>query len=137
MKPLPFTVVRTATDLFALWEGLMGGRGFATSSVWIAFLDADHRVQPVLVPVDDIPAEPHPRFVRNLTRIVADLVDTGTAASAALLLSRPGPPAMSEADRRWARALADALGPELAVWPLHLATSGRIQVFAPDDLIAA
>jgi hypothetical protein len=135
--PLPMTVVRTHAELFALWEALMGRGGFETCSIWLVFLDEDNRVQPLIVPIDDIPPEPDGPFLRSLARIVGDLVETGETGSVAMLISRPGPAAMTGCDRRWARALRAEIGDELAVWPVHLATCGRVQVFAPDDLAAA
>ena len=114
----------------------MGPGGFSTSSIWLVFLDADSRMQSVIVPIDDIPPEPDDQFVHNLACIIDDLVDGEGVASVALLLSRPGPRAMTESDRRWARALRRELG-EHAVWPLHLATRDTVHVFAPDDLVAA
>lgn len=114
----------------------MGPGGFGTASVWMVFLDDESRLSPVIVPIDDLPAEPDDQFVGNLAHMVGDLLRDGAAASVALLLSRPGPRAMTDADRRWARALRDAMG-ELPMWPVHLATRGQVQVFAPDDLVAA
>jgi hypothetical protein len=135
--PPPLTVIRTHADLFALWQALMGPGGFRIASVWLVFLDEDNRVQPVIMPIDDLPPEPDQPFLRNLARVVADLVDQGCASSVALLLSRPGGSAMTESDRRWARSLRAELGNELAVWPVHLATCDSIRVFAPDDLAVA
>lgn len=114
----------------------MGPGGFATSSLWMVFLDDDSRLTPVIVPIEDIPAEPDEQFVGNLAYIIGDLLSDSAAASVALLLSRPGSRAMTEADRRWARALREALD-ELPMWPVHLATRDNVQVFAPDDLVAA
>jgi hypothetical protein len=131
------TVVRTQADLFAVWQGLMGRGGFSVASIWLVFLDEDKRLRPLIVPIDDIPTEPDQPFLRGLVRVVGDLVDSGHASSVAVLISRPGGSAMLESDRRWARALRAELGDELAVWPVHLATRDRIQVFAPDDLAVA
>jgi hypothetical protein len=134
--PGPGTTIRTHADLAAVWQRLMGTGGFARSTLWLIFVGADDGLQRVIMPIDDLPGEPDERFVGNLVHVLTELHDAGDFASAALLLSRPGPPEMSGADRRWARVLRDALGP-LSPWPLHLATRGRVQVFAPDDLIAA
>jgi hypothetical protein len=125
------TVVRTPTDLYRLWQDLMGDGGFGRRSVWLLFLSADGRPEPVIVPIDDIPARPNARLVDALGSIVRDLVHTGEVDSVALLLSRPGRSDMCEDDRGWARAL-------VAVsrrWPIHLATEDHLQVFAPDDLL--
>ncbi|MGH8960143.1 MAG: hypothetical protein ACRDWT_02885 [Jatrophihabitantaceae bacterium] len=134
--PPPGTPVRNDAELFEVWQSLMGPGGFGVRSIWVIFLDADQRTLPVVVPIDDRPAEPDRLLVGNLAKIVGGLIQSGDAASAALLLSRPGPSHMLDPDRRWARVLHDALGTELSRWPIHLATQDRIQVFAPDDLIA-
>jgi hypothetical protein len=137
MSPSPPRIlIRSAAELFAMWQGLMGGGEFARSTIWHVFFDDDGRTQSVIMPIDNIPSEPDPMLVRNLAHVVADLIDSGTAASVALLISRDGPATMTEADRRWARALHAAFE-GLTHWPVHLATRGRIHVFALDDLIAA
>jgi hypothetical protein len=43
---------------------------------------------------------------------------------------------MTDADRVWAVEIRERLARHLGPWPVHLATRNRIQVFAPDDLIA-
>jgi hypothetical protein len=136
--PRPFeTVVRTPAELFAVWEGLMGPGGFGTASLWLIFFDAEHRLQPVISPIEDIPAEPDAALIDALASILDEPLADGPGSSAALLLSRPGPVQMTAADRRWAQALRAGLSERLAAWPLHLATRDRVQVFAPDDLIPA
>jgi hypothetical protein len=134
--PPPGTPVRSNAELAEVWRGLMGPGGFGTTSLWIVFLDDDGCLTPVIVPVDDLPDEPDDLSMRNLGRLIGQLLRDLAAASVALLLSRPGPRAMTEADRRWARALRTAVD-GLPAWPVHLATRGHIQVFAPDDLVVA
>ena len=85
------------------------------------------------MPIDDLPTEPDRKFLRSLMQIVADLVDRASTSSVAMLLSRPGPAVITGPDRRWARALRAELGDRLATWPIHLATPGRVRVFAPDE----
>lgn len=126
-------IVRTDTDLLALWQRLMGSGGFGRRSIWMVFLDGDGRPQPVVAPIDDIPEQPDQRLLDALAKVIEGLIADGGVASVVLLLSRPGPQDMTGSDRRWARALAP-LSPGR---PIHLATADRIQVFAPDDLIAA
>ncbi|MDT4922758.1 MAG: hypothetical protein QOG01_471 [Pseudonocardiales bacterium] len=135
--PRPGSVVRTHADLLAMWQAMMGRGGFSVASVWLVFLDDQYRVQPVIVPIDGIPAEPGEGFTSSLAAIVEGLVAGGTVSSVAMLLSRPGAARMTDSDRRWAVALRAALGYELAAWPIHLATQDHVQVFAPDDLAAA
>jgi hypothetical protein len=134
--PPPNYTVNDEADLFALWQRLMAGGGFARRSLWLIFLDHNSRILPVILPIDDIPAEPDAAFVANIAHIIGELVSNGEASTAALLLSRPGPTQMTAADRRWAHALIAALGPEFDRWPIHLASRDAIQVFAPDDLCA-
>jgi hypothetical protein len=134
--PEPGTEIRTPAELAAVWQRIMGTGGFARSTLWLIFVDADDCLQRVVMPIDDLPPEPDEQFVGNLVHILTQLHEAGDFASAAMLLSRPGAGEMTGADRRWARALRDALAP-VSPWPLHLATRNRVQVFAPDDLIAA
>lgn len=127
--------VRTDADLYALWKELMGPGGFAQHTLWLLFLRSDGYPAKVIVPIEDIPAEPDPAVIRSLQQILSELdADVG---SVPMLLSRPGRAGMTAADRRWAAALHADAPPEFCRWPVHLATYNRIQVFAPDDLIAA
>jgi hypothetical protein len=137
LKPPHETFVRTATELTELWHDMMGSGGFARRSLWMIFLAFDGELAPVVVPIEDIPVEPDEQLLRNLGKIVADLLADGHLDSAAFLLSRPGPSHMLDNDRRWARELLHAFGSSLCVWPIHLATKNRIQVIAPDDLVTA
>lgn len=128
----PFeTTVRTDTELYALWHTLMGSGGFAQRSLWLLFFDHDGHPEPVIVPIDDLPLRPDARLVRALGEIVDGLTVEGGVASVAMLLSRPGRRQMTADDRVWARALA----PITPAWPMHLATTDRLQPFAPDDLL--
>lgn len=106
-------------------------------SVWVAFLAADGALEPVLFPIADVPREPHDGFIRALSQTAGGVIESGDAATAALLISRPGVSGMTDADRRWARALSAAPGGLFTRWPIHLATPGRVRVFAPDDLVLA
>jgi hypothetical protein len=110
--------------------------GFGRSTLWVIFVDDLDRLHRLVMPIDDLPVLPDDRFVDNLALILGELHDAGQFASAALLLSRPGAAQMTDADRRWARVLRERLA-DVSPWPVHLATRGRVQVFAPDDLIAA
>ncbi|HEU5265814.1 MAG TPA: hypothetical protein VFU35_03895 [Jatrophihabitans sp.] len=133
----PGTIVRSCADLTDLWESLMGPGGFGTTSLWLVFLDATDRLQPVIVPIDDLPPEPDDAFLRGVCVVVTELIEDGAAASVAMLLSRPGPAEVTGPDRRWALALRAELRDLATAWPMHLATYGRVRVLAPDDLLAA
>jgi hypothetical protein len=127
------TTIRSAADLYDLWRELMGPGGFGRRSLWLLFLDGDGRPERVIMPIDDIPARADSRLVDALDSIVASLLDEGIIASAAILLSRPGPSDMTDGDRAWARAVRRR--PSFRTWPVHLATHDQVRVFAADDLI--
>jgi hypothetical protein len=118
-------VVRTAMDLERLWEVIMGTQGPGPRSLWMVLLDEDGRPLPVIVPIDDVPVTPGP-MAEGLANVLAHLGDAGEPV---LLLSRPGPSGLTEADREWGRALAP-----LTRWPVHLYTRAGVRVLAPDDL---
>jgi hypothetical protein len=130
------TYVRSAAELTELWQDLMGAGGFGRRSLWLIFLYEDRQLSPVVMPIDDIPADPDAEMLTNLATIVAGLADDTGIATTALLLSRPGSDHVTASDRAWARSSAVAFG-ALSPWPVHLATHGRVRVFAPDDLIAS
>lgn len=129
--------LRSAADLYALWQQLMGRGGFGQRTLWLLFLDDDDRPVKVIVPIDDIPAEPDPEMLGGLDVWLDHARDRYGAATTPALLSRPGQHAMTDADRRWAVQIRRRLVRHVGAWPVHLATCNRIQVFAPDDLIAA
>lgn len=131
------TFVRTEAELTALWRDMMGPGGFGTRSIWHVFFDADGRMAPHIVPIDDIPAEPDDLFLTNLGMAMRESTSGSKIASLAVLLSRPGASVMTASDRRWARELRSTFGPTLCPWPIHLATRNQVTVFRPDDLIAA
>jgi hypothetical protein len=126
-------LIRSHAELCQFWSEIMGAGGFDRRSVWLLFLAETGRVQPVIIPIDDVPPRPEGRVLRNLDRILRGLLDEGPVDSVAALLARPGPPDMTDDDRAWARGLA----PLTPRWPVHLATAGDVRVFAGDDLIAA
>lgn len=136
LKPPQETTIRTNAELTQLWHDMIGVDGFGLRSLWHIFIEPSGQLRPVVLPIDDIPLEPDPKLVSNLAYVLGEVV-VETPSTIAVLLSRPGPGQMSDSDRQWARAIRHGYGPELSPWPIHLATHGRVQVFAPDDLIAA
>lgn len=127
--------IQSDADLLAVWKELMGEGGFGRRSLWLIFLDEDGRPSPVIVPIDDVPEEPDPRDMVLIANLVEKTRTDMGIHSVPMLLSRPGPTWMVDSDRRWAKALHSALGATQPQWPLHLATTDQVQVFAPDDLV--
>jgi hypothetical protein len=118
-------VIRTATDLERMWQLIMGRQPPGLRSLWMVLLDEDGRPRPVVLPIDDIPVAPG-SVATGLADVLSGLRDLGDPV---LLLSRPGPDGMTEADRRWGRALAP-----LTRWPVHLFTRAGVRILAADDL---
>ena len=114
-KILETSTVTTASELALLWTALLGDEGFGRRALWLVLLDGTGRPAPAVVPIDDIPAAPTPAEVDSFVRFLDHLEGYGTPV---LLLSRPGPSAVQEHDRQWARALS----PSAPRWPFHLAT---------------
>jgi hypothetical protein len=133
LTPPSETIVRSDAELVALWRRLMGSGGFGMRTIWMLFFDADGRAQQVIVPIEGVPVGVDQRLVAALDVIITDLIDGDGVASVALLLSRPGQSQLTDDDCGWARALTKIS----ARWPVHLATTDRIQVFAWDDMLPA
>jgi hypothetical protein len=134
--PLEITI-RTDADVRTLWMSLVPPAERQRRSLWLVLLDGDERTLPVAFPFDDPPAEPDTLLCRNLGKILRDLTSTGPAASAVLLLCRPGPEPVTGQDRRWASAIRTELGTGLCHWPLFLATPFGLHSLEADALSAA
>jgi hypothetical protein len=81
----------------------------------------------VVVPIDDIPLTPDSAMIERLGEVLSGVRHLGDPV---LLLSRPGADGITQADRRWGRALTP-----LTRWPVHLYTRAGVRVLAPDDLL--
>ena len=130
------TIIRTRAELTELWRDLMGDDGFGIRTLWHLLLGSDGRLSPVILPIEDVPELPDPAMLGNLAAVLQQVCCDQELTSVAVLLSRPGGRAMTDRDRGWACAIRDGYG-ALSPWPVHLATRGEVQVFAPDDLIGA
>ena len=129
------TVIRTQTDLEALWRTLMGDLGFSRTTLWLLLLDHAGEVLPVVVPIEDIPARPTDA-VEKLTEMLTHVVPPG--GSAAFLLTRPGTDGpLTTSERAWTRALAIVGGNVgSTLWPVHRANDEALHVCTPDELAA-
>lgn len=78
-------------------------------TLWLFFLDGDHRQSPVLMPIDDMPAVPDDRVGALggvLEEILPDLATDMGPGSVVLIRERLGPERVLPADRVWAEALS-------------------------------
>ena len=134
VKPPQETIIRTHAELADFWSNLIRATGPGPRTLWLILIEDGGQVLPTIIPIDDVEARPDLQLIEELGRVVSE-VSGEHRASAAFLLARPGSETMTSPDREWARAL-DAIARDRR-WPVHLASGGRVQVFAPDDLIAA
>jgi len=135
--PLPEVPVRTAAELTERWARLLSPPVFRRRELWLAWLDDDGLMLPVVVPVDDVPLVPDLPMLDGLKQVNAGVLDDhldgrGTLAMA---LCRPGVPAVRDDDRVWADTLGAALDGR---WSLHLAAGGIVTpLVEPPDVAPA
>ncbi len=121
--------VRSSRALTRRWAGVLQPPVFARRSLWLAWLGADGRQSPVVVPVDDLPIRPDQRRLTGLLDIHRQVTDHLTDADVhlAMALCRPGEPVATTDDAAWAAALREVLDGALDTWSLHLAAGGRVE----------
>jgi len=115
--------IRTQQDLEDAWRYLMSPLGFTRTSTWFMLIDADDRPVPHVTQIDDPDQPPTADDLAGLADVVKQVRDELVPGGrVAFLRSRPGPPAISRADRDYARALYDASQRvDLPVEVVHLA----------------
>ena len=98
----------TDDDLRRRIECLIGP-ALRDRTLWLFFLDGDHRQTPVLVPVEDMPHLPDDTVDRLgdvLEELLPDLATDMGPGSVVLVRERLGPDDVLPPDRAWADALA-------------------------------
>jgi hypothetical protein len=131
--------VRTQVDLHEMWLTLMKPLGFATTRLYLAFVEGDGEVVPHLTEIDDLPEAPDEPSLDNLMGICAALLEhtLSEGSRPAVLLARPGPAGLTPSDRAWSTALVRAAQAHgVPLWPVHVAGDDTVLVVAPDDLAA-
>jgi hypothetical protein len=137
LEPRDLPVVRTQSDLDALWRTLMGPLGFGYPRLYVVFIPPDGRCVPHITEVSDLSELPDPLVIGNLLGICSTLLDRTlpSGSRVAFLHARPGGRGITAADRAWGAALLAAADRALVpVWPVHLANDRELRVLAPDDL---
>ena len=127
--PLADVPIRSADDLTRRWTALLDPPVLGTRSLWLCWCGSDHRLLPVVVPVDDLPLLPDHGVLRGLLAL-HDAVNERTDCvdgHLAMALCRPGPPLVTAEDDEWAEALREDLDSGIdGSWSLHLAAGGSV-----------
>jgi hypothetical protein len=100
--------VHSTSDMRQRWRALMGPLGFGEKLLWIGFVGPDRCM---VKAISQVPLGPRPRprladsVMSGIRDVLADFRDGTTVA---LLLTRPGRGAISDADRTWSKLLTEA-----------------------------
>ena len=133
-------VVRSQSDLEAVWKQLMGrqtgDRGFDGHSLWLLVIDADGRPFPQITEITEAVEPPDDEMVASLATFLDGLAADGRRF--AFLRSRPGHGGLTADDRAWARSLYAAgrrAGVPLEV--VHRACDHDLVAVPMDDALGA
>lgn len=128
--------IHSQADLHRHWRALLGPLGFSRRCLWLGLIDEERRPCPLALQIDELPDLPEAVMLDKFMIFLGHLLGEQPGCSVALLLSRPGPAAVTAADRTWAVGLTQAARrAAIPLEPLHLATDEAVRVIAPDDLI--
>jgi hypothetical protein len=128
--PLADVPVRSAAQLTRRWMAVLDPPVFGTRSLWLAWLDADGRMLPLVFPIDDVPDLPDAGLLSGLLHlhdaVTAEHLDG--QGHLAMALCRPGRPAITADDDEWAEAMRELLGGGQidGTWSLHVAAAGAV-----------
>lgn len=134
-RPEDMPPIRAQTDVWRHWRALMGPLGFSERLLWLAFFAADGSVTPALPQITELPELPDAPLIGSLMEIRQRLCDDLDGGSVARLLSRPGRPGITAAERTWSQQLSDAAtSAGVRMWPVHVANDHELVTVTPNDL---
>jgi len=140
MDPLDHPI-RHLADLAAVWEHIDGGLGYSRPQLHCLHLDADGRLTPLYLQIDDtVPSEaPDDRYLEGLMRVHQDLLaEHAPGGSVAHLRARPGGQTLTALDRTWVRRLHAALQQApFASYPVFFGSDAGVRIVPPDELVSA
>jgi hypothetical protein len=128
--PLADVPIRSADDLTRRWISVLEPPVFGARSLWLAWLDDDGLMLPVIAPVDDMPQSPDRPLLLGLLQVHEAVVEQhlgGHDGHLAMALCRPGQPEITQDDDAWAEALQLTFDEQIdGTWSLHLAAAGSV-----------
>jgi hypothetical protein len=98
-------------------------------SLWLMFLAADAVQLPVVVPIDDVPANPGPGAAESVCDVIARVLnDAVPGGSAVITLVRDSALGVTDSDRNWLMALqAAAARTDMRLRMVCLATTDGVR----------
>lgn len=99
----------TTDDVLAVLLDLVGPERAGSPALWVLFLDDERRMLPAVLPVDDLPNEPHQGLVNALLQIVVSVLQQQPAGgSVAFALVRAAGGDRGSQETAWSHALRAA-----------------------------
>jgi len=99
----------TDADVLDRVDQLIGEDARRDRSLWLLFLDADAVQLPVVVPIDDMPANSDPYAAACICDVTAHVLsDAAPGGSAVITLVRDHGPGVTDSDQQWLMALQAA-----------------------------
>ena len=101
--------VDTDTDVLDRVDQLISHDARRDRSLWLMFLAADAVQLPVVVPIDDVPANPEPGAAESVCDVIARVLnDAVPGGSVVITLVRDNGRGATDSDRNWLMALQTA-----------------------------
>jgi len=99
----------TDTDVLDRVDQLIGVDARCDRSLWLLFLAADAVQLPVVVPIDDVPANPDARDAGSICDTTAHVLnDAAPGGSVVITLVRDNGRSVTDSDQQWLMALQAA-----------------------------
>lgn len=109
VPPVPAHPLSAPDDVLHVMLGLVGPERAGLPALWIALLDAERRMLPVVLPLVGVPLQPHPGDVRQVVLAVADVLEhDAPGGSVVVALVRAAGGDRGAFERAWEAALRAA-----------------------------
>ncbi len=126
--------LETDADVIHRVDRLVGADARRDRSLWLLFLAADAVQLPVVVPIDEVPADPDPATAGSICEVVARVLDDAApGGSVVIALVRDNGRGLNDSDQQWLTALrAAAARTGVHLRMICLATRDGVRRLEPD-----